>query len=80
MATLTVFSDGCGVIRSDFPGDEPPGLQWSVTDSDGFQVLGRNASGETHYRYFKTGNYTVVLEAYGVGKYVPVSNKVTISC
>lgn len=77
--TLRVHSDGCGVIRSGTVGG-PHGLQWTVTDQDGFTVLGRNALGETHYRYFRPGTYTVVLEAWGGSYYVPVSNRVTIRC
>jgi hypothetical protein len=51
---LRVFSDGCGVIRSrPAPGTTYDNLTWSVRDQDGFQVLGRNAEGETRYRYFK---------------------------
>ncbi len=49
-------------------------------DQDGFQVLGRNAEGETRYRYFAGGTYDVVLEAFVDGKYSPVSNEVTVQC
>lgn len=78
---VTVHTDGCGVIRTEGPGGEDlPSLTWSVTDADGFQVLERNALGETHYRYFVGGTYEVVLEAWGDGSYVPVSNTVTITC
>ena len=77
---LTVFSDGCGVIRSQpSPGTPYDNLTWTFLDQDGFQVLGRNAEGETRYRYFQGGTYTVVLEAYGAG-YEEVSNTVTIRC
>ena len=79
-ATLRVAEDGCGVIRTDFGGDPPDGLQWVVTDREGFQVLGRNALGETRYRYYVAGEYRVVLEAFDGEKYVPVSNKVEIQC
>jgi hypothetical protein len=78
-ATLTVHDDGCGVIRSDVP----PGIEnltWHIEDEDGFQVLGRNAEGETRYRYFRPGTYTVVLEAYDGRASVPISNTVTITC
>jgi len=75
--TLEVHSDGCGVFRSGEIGDD---LTWVVMDKDGFQVLGRNAAGETQYRYFLPGTYTVVLETWGGGHYVAVSNEVTISC
>ncbi len=78
---LTVFSDGCGVIRSrPRPGTSYDNLTWTFLDQDGFQVLGRNAEGETRYRYFQGGTYTVVLEAFVDGAYRPVSNKVTVTC
>lgn len=75
--TLEVHSDGCGVFRSGNIGDD---LTWSVKDRDGFQVLGRNAAGETQYRYFQPGTYTVTLETWGGSYYVDVSNEVTITC
>ena len=75
--TLDVHSDGCGVFRSGEVGDA---LTWVVKDLDGFQVLGRNAAGETQYRYYRSGTYTVALEAWGGSYYVTVSNEVTISC
>jgi len=75
--TLELHSDGCGVFRSGDIGDD---LTWVVKDLDGFQVLGRNAAGETQYRYFQSGTYTVALEAWGGGYYVTVSNQVTINC
>jgi hypothetical protein len=78
-ATLTVFEDGCGVIRSEVPA-EVQNLTWSVRDLDGFQVLGRNAEGELRYRYFRSGTYTVTLEAWDGRGYAPMSNTVTISC
>ena len=55
-------------------------LTWVVTDEDGFQVLGRNAAGETQYRYYRSGTYTMRLEAWAGEYYVPVSNTVTITC
>ena len=79
-ATLRVADDGCGVIRTDFGGDPPDGLQWAVTDEEGFQVLGRNALGETRFRYYQAGDYRVVLEAFDGEKYVTVSNRVEIQC
>lgn len=78
-AELSVASDGCGVIRSDLE-IEPHGLQWTILDNEGFQTLGRNALGETRYRYFAPGTYTVVLEAWDGEKYAPISNTVTIDC
>lgn len=78
-AELVVASDGCGVVRSELA-PEPHGLQWSVRDTDGFEVLGRNALGETHYRYFRPGTFTVVLVAWDGQEYAPISNTVTIEC
>ncbi len=75
--TIEVHTDGCGVFRTGQIGDD---LTWVVTDEDGFQVLGRNAAGETQYRYFRAGTYTVYLETWGGDYYVPVSNEVTINC
>ena len=75
--TLEVHRDGCGVFRSGQIGDD---LTWVIKDQDGFQVLGRNAAGETQYRYFQPGTYTVVLETWGGGYYVDASNEVTITC
>lgn len=79
---LTVHTDGCGVIRTETSPGLYRNLTWVVRDADGFQVLGRNAEGETRYRYFRPGRYTVTLEAWGEGTrgYVPVSNTVEISC
>lgn len=78
---LRVYTDGCGVIRSEPPaGVTYQNLTWSVLDEGGFQVLGRNAEGETRYRYFAGGTYTVVLDAFIDGAYRPVSNRVTIHC
>ncbi len=77
--TLTVHTDGCGVFRTE-ASPEGENLTWTVKDLDGFQVLGRNALGETQYRYFQSGDYTVVLEAWGGNRYVEVSNTVDISC
>lgn len=75
--TLEVHTDGCGVFRTGQLGER---LTWVVKDQDGFQVLGRNAAGETQYRYYRSGAYTVVLEAWGAGHYVEVSNQVEITC
>ena len=78
-ATLRVFEDGCGVIRSEVVG-EARNLTWSVRDTDGFEVLARNAAGELQYRYFQSGEYTVVLTSFHDGEYKPISNTVTIRC
>ncbi len=75
--TLEVHTDGCGVFRTGEVGDD---LTWVITDADGFQVLGRNAAGETQYRYWLAGTYSVVLESWGGSYYVEVSNTVTINC
>jgi hypothetical protein len=77
--TLKVAADGCDVLRSAFA-TEPDTLQWSVRDEGGFEVLGRNARGETRYRYYRPGEYTVVLQAFVDGKYAPISNVVSIRC
>ena len=77
---LTVFTDGCGVIRSDTRPGEYRNLTWAFRDADGFQVLGRNAEGETRYRYFQGGTYTVAVEAWVGSHYAPVSNTVTVRC
>jgi hypothetical protein len=76
-ATLTVFEDGCGVIRSEVVG-EVKNLTWSVRDEDGFEVLARNAAGELQYRYFRQGTYTVALTSFHDGEYTAISNTVTI--
>ena len=72
-----MHSDGCGVVRSGEIGDD---VTWVINDQDGFQVLARNAAGETQYRYSQAGTYTVVLQAWGGRYYVAVSNEVTITC
>jgi uncharacterized protein YceK len=78
---LTVFRDGCGVIRSGTAsGAGYANLTWTFRDQDGFEVLGRNAVGETRYRYFRGGTYTVVLEAWVGDGYRAVSNRVTVHC
>lgn len=78
---LIVHTDGCGVIRTEGPDAvDLGGLGWSVVDADGFEVLSRNALGETQYRYYAGGTYDLVLEAWGGDSYVPVSNTVTITC
>jgi hypothetical protein len=77
---LSVFTDGCGVIRSDTRPAEYRNLTWTFRDLDGFQVLGRNAEGETRYRYFQGGTYTVAVEAWVGTHYAPVSNTVTVHC
>ena len=68
---------GCADARTEGDAD---GLTWSVVDDLGVQVLGRNALGETAYRYLQAGTCTVVLEAWAGDRYAPVSNEVTITC
>lgn len=76
---LTVIdgAGGCAVSRTEGDADS---LQWSVRDSHGVEVLGRNALGETTYGYFQSGTFTMVLRAWSVDRYVDVSNEVTIDC
>lgn len=76
---LQLHSDGCGVIRPEID-PAPHGLGWSVKDQDGFEVLQRNALGETHYRYFSPGRFTIELVAWDGEKYAPMSNRLTINC
>ena len=78
MYTLTVHTDGCGIIRTTRP-EELRNLSWVIEDEDGFEVLSRLALDEDRYRYFQSGTYTVVLRAYGAG-YEDVSNTLTIHC
>ena len=79
-ATLTVASDGCGVVRSDVTGGSARHLTWSIKDAEGLEVLGRNAPAEDRYRYYRPGQYTVTLTAFLDGAYRPVSNTVSITC
>lgn len=79
-AALELAADGCGVIRSEFGAREPDGLQWVITDAEEFQILGRNATDETRYRYFRSGRYEIVLKAWDGNSYADVSNRVTITC
>ena len=75
---LTVNDDGCGVTRNKIGSESR--IHWSITD-EGIAVLDRIADNETSYRYFRPGEYTVVLTSYdGNGRYSPVSNTVTINC
>lgn len=78
--TLRVARDGCGVIRSEASDPSPQGIQWTVTDAEGFEVLGRNAAYETRYRYFQPGRYGVVVKAFDGTGYVAISNQVSIVC
>jgi hypothetical protein len=77
---LTVFEDGCGVVRTATDPGAYRNLTWTFRDADGFEVLGRNAEGELRYRYFRPGTYSVVLEAWHTDHYAPVSNRVTVRC
>ena len=80
MIDLTVHTDGCGLIREDVDESLYHNLTWQISDTDGFQVLGRNALGETRYRYFQGGSYSAVLTAWDGDKYAPVSNEVALTC
>ena len=69
------------VIRSEVDGPMPViGLQWVIQDEMGDEVLGRNAEGEYRCRYYRSGAYPVVLEAFDGTKYVEISNRVAIVC
>lgn len=76
---LVMHTDGCGAIRPEID-PAPHGLAWSVKDQGGFQVLQRNALGETNYRYSFPGTFTVELVAWDGEKYAPMSNRLTINC
>ena len=80
MIDLTVHTDGCGLVREDVDESLYENLGWSIVDADGFEVLQRNALGETHYRYFQGGSYTAALTAWDGEKYAPVSRTVEITC
>ena len=80
MIDLTVHTDGCGLIREDVDESLYHNLTWQISDADGFQVLGRNALGETRYRYFQGGSYTAVLTAWDGEKYAAVSDEVSLTC
>ncbi len=76
---IELAPDGCGVVRPDIQ-PAPHGLGWSVKDAGGFEVLQRNALGETRYRYFQSGTFTIELVAWDGEKYAPMSNQLTIRC
>ncbi|MDQ1103888.1 hypothetical protein [Nocardioides zeae] len=78
--SLEVADDGCGVVRGETEPYDYDNLTWVVRDESGFEVLGRNALGETQYRYYQSGTYTVQLQAFAGDRYVAVSETVTISC
>lgn len=77
--TVTVAADGCSVSRTTTP-DEPRGLSWLVLDDSDEQVLSRNARDESRYEYYRSGSYTIGLQAWGGDSYVDVSNRVPIRC
>jgi len=80
-AEIRVESDGCTVTRTDVQGATPiRNLQWVVIDASGEQVLGRAAEGEYKYTYYRSGEYSVYLEAWYDGTYVQISNEVIINC
>ncbi len=67
------------MIRSELR-PSPKGLQWVITDAEGFEVLSRNATYETRYRYFRPGRYEVVLKARDGRGYADISERVSIDC
>jgi hypothetical protein len=77
--TIERDPDGCGVIRPDIQ-PAPHGLGWSVKDAAGYEVLQRNALGETQYRYFQSGTFTIEVVAWDGEKYAAISNVLTITC
>lgn len=78
---LTVAPDGCGVERSEVTGSSQiDNLTWVVRDVAGYSVLERFAEGETKYRYFVGGSYTVSIKAWYEGSYHTISNEVNIDC
>jgi len=80
-AVLTIAADGCGVTRTEVEGSTPVrSLTWVISDAEGFSVLERNAEGEYNYRYFRGGQYRVLLKAWYSDRYFPVSNEVEINC
>ena len=66
---------GAPMVARSVADTEADTLTWVIT-RDAEQVLGRNARGETAYRYFRRdpGRYLIWLEAFRAGRYVPVSN------
>jgi hypothetical protein len=78
---ISVHEDGCSVTRSDVEGSTSiDSLTWVVIDPTGEQVLGRNASEEYEYTYYRPGEYRIHLETWHAGRYVPISDEVTINC
>lgn len=81
LSVLSVDQDGCTVSRTAIESKLAVGSeQWVITDSSDNVVLERGADDEYTYRYFRSGNYSVVLQAWFNGRYVEISNKVNINC
>jgi hypothetical protein len=76
---IALHSDGCTVIRPEVH-PTPKGLGWSIKNQAGFEVLQRNALGETQFRFGLHGTYTVELTAWDGTKYGRVSNRLNINC
>lgn len=62
------------------PVRNPSPTTWCCRSSTRFEVLQRNAAGETRYRYYRPGSYEVVLQAFDGERYADVSNRVSITC
>ena len=78
---VSVESNGCTVTRSDPEGStDIRELTWVVIDTEGEQVLGRVATDEYEYTYYRPGTYYVHLETWHAGEYVPISDQVRINC
>lgn len=78
---LSVGADGCTVFRSEVEGaTEVSDVGWVVVDPTGRTVLHRNAKDEYQYTYYRSGEYSVHVEIWHDGGYVPISNKVEIDC
>ncbi len=78
---LSVASDGCTVTRSEVRGPSGiRGLTWVVVDPSGDRVLAGNAMDEYEYRYYRPGEFSVHLETWYEGRYVPISDEVLIHC
>ena len=78
---LSVGPDGCTVFRSEVEGaTEVSDVCWVVVDPTGRTVLQRNAKGEHQYTHYQSGEYSVHVETWHDGGYVPISNEVEIEC
>ena len=81
LAILSVKSDGCSVLRSEVAGTTSlQYLQWIMTNANFETVFTRRADVEYEYRYNRSGEYFVVIQAWYGGGWVTISNKVKINC